>query len=56
MIYKDGKEVTAVYIAGRAIAAIRKGTLLVWEAITSCFGKGSWDNDQPWDNEDGWSN
>lgn len=55
-IFINGKEVTAVNFGKRAIAAVYKGTKLVWEAIRSCFGKGFWANSLPWDNEDSWKN
>lgn len=55
-IFIDGKEVTAVNLGKRAIAAVYKGTKLVWEAIRSCFGKGFWANSLPWDNGDKWTN
>lgn len=56
MIYKDGKDITGVYVAGRVITAVYKGAVLVWEAINSCFGKGFWNNEKPWINEEGWKN
>jgi len=56
MIYKNGKEITAIFIVGRTISAVYKGTVLVWEAINSCFGKGFWINEKSWSNEDGWKN
>ncbi len=56
MIYKDGKELAALYVGKRAIAAVYVGARLVWEAISSCFGAGYWDNDKPWSNDDAWDN
>lgn len=56
MIRKDGKKISAVYFAGKAISAMYKGTILVWEAIRSCFGQGFWINDKPWKNDDSWEN
>jgi len=56
MIYKNGKEITAVSLGTRAIAAIYKGTQLVWQAIRSCFGSGQWINEKPWINEEAWKN
>lgn len=53
--FKD-KEITSVYYGKKAIAAIYKGAVLVWEAIRSCFGKGFWINAYSWNNEDGWKN
>ncbi len=56
MIYKDGKEITAVQLGTRAMTAIYKGAVLVWQAISSCFGGGSWANEKAWSNTDGWKN
>lgn len=56
MLYKNKKEISAVYYGSKVITAIYKGTKLVWQAIRSCFGKGFWDNNKPWDNSDSWKN
>ncbi len=56
MIYKNGKELSARYIGTRAIDAVYKGASLIWEAVSSCFGSGLWNNDKPWSNTDGWRN
>ncbi len=56
MIYKGSREVSARYIGTRAIAAVYRGARLVWEAISSCFGSGLWNNDRPWSNGDRWVN
>lgn len=55
-IYFKDKEISAVYFGKKAISAIYKGAKLVWSAVSSCFGKGYWINEQPWDNEDAWKN
>ncbi len=56
MIYKGKREISARYVGARAVAAVYRGAKLVWEAISSCFGAGYWDNDKPWSNADGYSN
>ena len=56
MIYFNGKETTARYLGKKAVEAVYYGAALIWEAISSCFGAGYWDNDKPWSNEDGWNN
>ena len=56
MIYKDGKELTARYVGRKAVSAVYYGARLVWEAISSCFGAGYWDNDRPWSGDDAWNN
>lgn len=56
MIYRNGKEITQIFKGNRVISAIYKGTKLVWQAVRSCFGSGSWRNDKPWINDEGWKN
>ena len=56
MIYQDNHNVSGVFAAGKSIKAIYKGSLLLWEAIESCFGKGFWIGEKPWSNEDAWKN
>ena len=54
--FYKGKEIANVYHGGKAISAIYKGAILVWEAVRSCFGKGFWVSSLPWNNEGGWKN
>lgn len=54
MIHINGKEVAAIYFGQKAIRAVYKGAVLVWQAIRSCFGRGYWDDDAPWDDDDAW--
>ena len=56
MIYKEGLEMSARYYGSKSISAVYRGTKLVWEAITSCFGSGMWLNLRAWKNTDGWKN
>jgi nitric oxide synthase oxygenase domain/subunit len=56
MIIKGQKEISARYLGNKVISAVYYGTKLVWEAISSCFGRGYWDNNKPWSNNDGWNN
>lgn len=56
MIIKQGKELSARYIGAKAIEAVYHGARLVWEAISSCFGSGYWDDDKPWNDDDAWNN
>lgn len=53
-IYKKDKEISAIYYGQKVISAVYYGGRLIWEAVSSCFGKGCWLNDYPWNNEDGW--
>ena len=55
MIVKGKAELSARYYGARAIAAVYYGTKVVWEAISSCFGAGYWDDDKPWSDDDAWS-
>lgn len=55
MIVKGNKELSARYYGARAIAAVYYGAKVVWEAISSCFGAGYWDDDKPWSDDDVWS-
>lgn len=54
MIYKNYKELTELHLGSRTIAAVYKGTRLLWEAVRSCFGKGVWIKGKPWVNSDNW--
>ena len=54
MIRKGNKELAVRYHGGKVITAVYKGAKLIWEAINSCFGSGTWYNDKRWSNKDGW--
>lgn len=56
MITRGNKEIAVIYHGKKVIAEIRRGAILVWQAVRSCFGKGYWVDDKPYDNEDGWKN
>lgn len=49
-------EISARYLGRKIIVASYRGVRLVWQAVRSCFGSGSWSNHKPWSNKDGWSN
>lgn len=53
--FKD-KEISAVHYGEKAITAIYKGAILLWEAVRSCFGSKQWVNEKPWINDEGWKN
>ncbi|MBR5042997.1 MAG: MFS transporter [Bacteroidales bacterium] len=55
MIYKNGRETSGIYVAGRVITAVYAGARLVWQAIRSCFGSGIWIDEYPWLDDDAWS-
>lgn len=56
MIKTNKKEIISLYKKGKPVQAIYKGLHLVWQAIRSCFGNGTWINDKPWLNDEGWKN
>ena len=56
MIYRSETEITGIYRDSRVITAVYRGVRLVWELITSCFGRGYWINSAPYKNDDGWKN
>lgn len=50
------KEITYIYISGKVIGAVYRGSKVIWEGIRSCFGGGAWLNLKAWQNTDGWKN
>ena len=54
MIYKNGKEITAIYLGKKALSAVYKGSVLIWQAVRSCFGSGHWVGAKPWIGKEGW--
>lgn len=53
-IHIHNKDITEVYAHNKAISAIYKGAVLVWEAVRSCFGSGMWISKKPWLGKEGW--
>lgn len=60
MIKIDEKEIVAIYYVKngikRTIAVTRDILAIIWEAVRSCFGSGTWKNDKPWKNGERWKN
>lgn len=61
IVVKEDKNVESIYWKGKEIvaqyAADSKGKFhLVWEAASSCFGRGFWVNKLAWKNDSGWKN
>lgn len=54
MIYKNGKEIAAIYYGKVALSAIYKGSVLIWQAVRSCFGSGRWIGKKPWIGKERW--
>lgn len=55
-LFREDKDISAVYYGTKVIQAIYKGGVLVWQAIRSCFGAGYWINEKPWLNQEAWRN
>jgi hypothetical protein len=56
MLYNNKKETINVSIGNKVIQSIYKGSILIWQAIRSCFGSGFWINEKPWVNDEPWKN
>lgn len=60
MIQINGKEITAIYYIKQGVKItvqyIRDMSKIVWQAVRSCFGSGTWDNTKPWKNNEKWRN
>lgn len=56
MIIKNNKEIIQVNRKKIDFIEIYLGKKLMWQIISSCFGKGYWINDKPWVNDDLWRN
>lgn len=54
MIYKEGKEITAINVGEIPIVYVYKGDTLVWQALKSCFSTGKWVEDYPWLDDSTW--
>lgn len=56
MIIKNGEEVIELYRGKTPIVEMYRGKHLIYQIITSCFGKGFWINNAPFVNIDVWRN
>ena len=56
MIAKGKIDIVNVVAGGAECIEVYKGTELVWQSVSSCFGDGGWHNDMPWSNHEGWNN
>lgn len=54
MIYKGSNEITAISRGSQPLAAIYRGTRLIWQAVRSCFGSGKWVPAKPWLGNETW--
>ena len=56
MISYNSQKITRIFYHKIPISYLYRGAVLVWEAVSSCFGSGYWRNDLPWKNDDVWKN
>lgn len=56
MLLFDFKNIESLYLGKQVIQEIRKGAIIIWEAIKGCFGSGFWKNNKGWINKEGWRN
>lgn len=56
MIYNGDKEITAITVMKKSIAAFYWGARLIWMAVRSCFGSGVWVQAKPWLGNEKWKN
>lgn len=54
MIQFNNKEISLINFGVKAIQSVYRGTVLIWESITSCFNSGAWLGEKPWSGTDGW--
>lgn len=60
MLRINDKEIIGIYFVKNGvkitIAQVKVSSGLIWQAIRSCFGSGTWRNDKPWKNTERWKN
>ena len=54
MIFNNSKQVSDIKHNTKGMTAIYHLSLLVWQNLKSCFGKGYWDSIAPWSDTEGW--
>ena len=49
MIYKKGKETSAIYLGNKVISAVYHGAVFVWKALRDVWtGRGVWKRNEVW--------
>lgn len=49
MIYKNGKETSAIYLGNKVISAVYHGTVRVWQALSDVWiGRHVWKQKEVW--------
>lgn len=56
MIIRNGKEVIELYRGKTPIVEMYRGKHLIYQIVSSCFGRGFWVNNAPFVNTDVWRN
>ena len=54
MLIKIGKEVVGLCKGRVSLSELRRGIVIVWQAVRSCFGSGVWRPDKPWIGSEKW--
>lgn len=49
-----GVEVEAGKVIAKSVELLHCGAVLIWEAVSSCFGSGLWRELLPWKDNDAW--
>lgn len=56
MLKYNFKNIESLHYGKLIVQEIRRGSLLIWEAVKSCFGSGFWINTKGWINKESWKN
>ena len=54
MLIKIGKEVIGLSKGTVSLSELRRGIVIVWQAVRSCFGSGIWVSQKPWLGSEKW--
>jgi hypothetical protein len=54
MLWIGDKKVSRLTVGGKAVAAMWRGAVKIYEAISSCFGSGVWRSNRVWKGSDKW--
>lgn len=56
MLWVGNKKMGQIWIGSKPVQALYRGSVLIWEAVSSCFGSGFWREKLPWKGTDSWRN
>ena len=54
MLWIGGKQVSKIWIGDKPVAALYRGAVKIWEAISSCIAGGWWQHGHGWQHGTGW--